>query len=93
MPKGKNMSSKPETLYGFTRICAYCNWCRKCCTLGVTTPKNTVIYLPVINNTIVYDYATPNQFMDTICFTPNNAIAMAREIATLCYIHKSQRHK
>lgn len=84
------MSSKPETLYGFTKVCHYCNNCRKFCTLGVTHPKNTVIYLPVINDTVIYDYTTQNQFTDTICFSPSTALFMAREIATLCIESKTR---
>lgn len=47
------MSSEIDTLYGFSDVCT---GCRNLCTIEVTKPKNTYIYLPVINHKIVYDY-------------------------------------
>ena len=47
------MSSKIDTLFGFSDVCTGCG---KLCTIQVTRPKNTYIYLPVINHKIVYDY-------------------------------------
>ncbi len=47
------MSSKIDTLFGFSDVCTGCG---NLCTIEVTKPKNTYIYLPVINNKIVYDY-------------------------------------
>ena len=84
------MSTPPEILLGFSRICPYRNNCRKLCTLGVTHPKNTVIYLPVINNKIIYDYVIGNQFNDTICFSPDTAMFMAYKMATHCIEQKTR---
>ena len=47
------MSSKIDTLFGFSDVCT---GCRNLCPIAVTNPKNTYIYLPVINHKIVYDY-------------------------------------
>lgn len=47
------MSSNIDTLFGFSDVCT---GCRNLCTIAVTRPKNTYIYLPVINHKIVYDY-------------------------------------
>ena len=81
------MSPKIETLYGYNRTC---NYCGKFCTIGVTNPKNSVIYLPVINNKTIYDYATPGNFIDTICFSPSVALFEAFKITILCHDNKTR---
>ncbi len=90
------MSSKIDTLFGFSDVCTGCG---KLCTIQVTRPKNTYIYLPVINHKIVYDYiAHPpknhnflkNEFTETTCFNPSHAFATGKDITQICKQYKTR---
>ena len=90
------MSSKIDTLFGFSDVCTGCG---KLCTIQITRPKNTYIYLPVINHKIVYEYMarTPDSKthtpINTICFNPRDAFEMGLIIVDKCTIYKKLKNR
>lgn len=63
-----------------------CQGCHKYCQFSIKKQHET-LYRPAINNKIIYDYKTSNDFYDrndALCFTPQNAQKLIRFFMNFC---------